>query len=78
MDAELASLLRVNGVGPVLARRLGDKGIGSYDALEARYRRSGRQKMLGWLTASMPGVDKRVLMKALKGMSAEWGGSGTT
>lgn len=75
MDAELASLLRVNGVGPVLARRLGAKGIGSYDELQARYERSGREKMLGWLTASMPGVDRRVLRKAVKGMSAEWGGS---
>ena len=78
MDAELASMLRINGVGPVLAERLGNKGIGSYDELRARYMQSGRQKMCGWLAASMPGLDKRVISKAVKGMSAEWdGGAGS-
>lgn len=72
-DPDLASLMRISGIGPALAQRLRGKGVGSYEELEARWKERGHAKMLSWMTHSMPGVDVRVLRKAVKGMGAEWG-----
>ena len=62
-------------IGPILAARLDEKGIHSYEKLEEVWNERGRdrRKMLGWLLKSMPGSNKMVLAKAVQGMVSEFG-----